>query len=322
MIDTSVFQSLDDSLILPDMADKEIDAVRALLLANPRPDAISDRRKRLDALGMQFLIAPDVRIESAEVSGIAAEWSSTLDADPACAILFLHGGGYVSGSLISHRPLATEMGRVAKARTLALAYRLAPEYPFPAALEDALAGYRFLLSSGIDPRHIAVAGDSAGGGLTAALMVSARDAGLPQPACGWCISPWVDLECLGASMTSKAEVDPLIQRPYLKELAAAYLNGADPRSALAAPIYANLKQLAPLLIQVGSAETLLDDAVRLANVAGAADVAVTLEVWPDMIHVWPLFHHQLAAGRQALAQGGAFIRSRMSRHSGGSAFFE
>jgi epsilon-lactone hydrolase len=294
------------------MADQDIDAIRALLLARPRPDKLSERRKRLDDLGTQYKIASDVRIEPVDANGVSAEWSVTPHADPACVILFLHGGGYVSGSLASHRPLATEVGRVCGARTLALEYRLAPEYPFPAAIEDAVAGYRFLLSCGIEPRHIAVAGDSAGGGLTLALMVSARDAGLPQPACGWCISPWVDLECLGASMTSKAEVDPLIQKPYLEELAKAYLNGADPRSALAAPMYANLKGLAPLLIQVGSAETLLDDAVRLANVAGAADVVVTLEIWPDMIHAWPLFHQQLTAGRHAIASAGAFIRSTMS----------
>jgi acetyl esterase/lipase len=263
-------------------------------------------------LGALYTIAPDVHVESVEVTGVKAEWSSTPDADPAYAILFLHGGGYVSGSLDSHRPLATEIGRVCKAPTLALAYRLAPEYPFPAAIDDALAGYRFLLSRGIEPRRIAVAGDSAGGGLTAALMVAARDAGLPQPGCGWCISPWVDLECLGASMISKAEVDPLIQKSYLKELAAAYLDGADPRSALAAPMYACLEGLAPLLIQVGSAETLLDDAVRLAHVAGAADVAVTLQVWPDMIHAWPLFHQQLKAGRQAIVRAGSFIRANMS----------
>ncbi|HEU4502432.1 MAG TPA: alpha/beta hydrolase [Nitrospira sp.] len=281
-------------------------------MANPRPEELSERRKRLDDLGARYKIASDVRIESVEANGVSAEWSSTPHAEPTCVILFLHGGGYVSGSLTSHRPLTTEIGRVCRARTLALQYRLAPEHPFPAAIEDAVAGYRFLLSCGIEPRHIAVAGDSAGGALTLALMVSARDAGLPQPACGWCISPWTDLECLGASMTSKAAVDPLIQKSYLKELAKAYLNGADPRSALAAPLYANLKGLAPLLIQVGSAETLLDDAVRLASVAGAADLAVTLEIWPDMIHAWPLFHQQLTAGRHAIARAGAFIRSRMS----------
>jgi acetyl esterase/lipase len=294
------------------MADQEIDAIRALLLAKPRPAELGERRKRLDDLGALYTIASDVRLERVGANGVIAEWSSTPHADPACVILFLHGGGYVSGSLESHRPLATEIGRECRARTLALGYRLAPEHPFPAALEDALTGYRFLLSCGIDARRIAVAGDSAGGGLTLALMVSARDAGLPQPACGWCISPWVDLECLGTSMTSKADVDPLIQKPYLQELARAYLNGTDARSPLAAPMYANLNGLAPILIQVGSAETLLDDAVRLARAAGAAEVAVTLEVWPDMIHAWPLFHQQLTAGRQAIARAGAFIRSRMS----------
>ena len=225
------------------MADQEIDVIRAILLANPRPDELSERRKRLDDLGARYKIASDVRIESVEANGVSAEWSSTPHAEPTCVILFLHGGGYVSGSLTSHRPLTTEIGRVCRARTLALQYRLAPEHPFPAAIEDAVAGYRFLLSCGIEPRHIAVAGDSAGGALTLALMVSARDAGLPQPACGWCISPWTDLECLGASMTSKAAVDPLIQKSYLKELAKAYLNGADPRSALAAPLYAISRDL-------------------------------------------------------------------------------
>jgi acetyl esterase/lipase len=294
------------------MADQEIEAIRAVLMARPRLEELSERRRRLDALGAEYKIPADVCIESVEANGVRAEWASLPDSNPACVILFLHGGGYVSGSLTSHRPLAAEIGRVPGARTLALGYRLAPEHPFPAALDDALVGYRFLLSRGIEARHIAVAGDSAGGGLTVAVMVAARDAGLPQPACGWCISPWVDLECLGASMTTKADVDPLIQKPYLQELAASYLNGADPRSALAAPMYANLKGLAPLLIQVGSAETLLDDAVRLANVAGAAEVAVTLEVWPDMIHAWPLFHQQVAAGRRAIARAGEFIRSRLS----------
>jgi acetyl esterase/lipase len=193
-----------------------------------------------------------------------------------------------------------------------LGYRLAPEHPFPAALDDALAGYRFLLAQGIEPRHVAVGGDSAGGGLTLALLVSLRDAGLPLPACAWCISPWVDLEMRGASMTAKAETDPLIQRQYLRELAACYLGGADPRTPLAAPLHADLNGLPPLLVQVGSAETLLDDAVRLAARAGAAGTSTRLEIWPDMIHAWPLFHPQLAAGRRALAAAGAFIRSMQS----------
>jgi monoterpene epsilon-lactone hydrolase len=141
------------------------------------------------------------------------------------------------------------------------------------------------------------------------MLVSLRDRGIPLPACTWCSSPWVDLEAIGGSMTAKASVDPLIQKAYLMELAAAYLKGADPRTPLASPLYADLRGLPPMLIQVGSAETLLDDSVRLAGAAGAAGVRVTLEVWPDMIHAWHLFYPQLADGRRALAQVGAFIRS-------------
>lgn len=205
--------------------------------------------------------------------------------------------------------MVAQAGREAAARTFALGYQLAPEDPFPAALEDALAGYRHLLSHGIEPRHIAIGGDSAGGGLTIAALVALRDAGLPLPACAWCLSPWVDLEMRGDSMTTKAAADPMIQKPYLSELAAAYLASADPRSPLAAPLHADLHGLPPLLLQAGSAETLLDDAVRLAGRAGAAGVMVRLEIWPDMIHAWPLFHPLLAAGRRALAVAGEFMRA-------------
>jgi epsilon-lactone hydrolase len=294
------------------MVVSEIAAIRALLSAQPRPPELSERRKRLDALFERYALPTDVRVEAADANGVAAEWSSTPDADETRVIMYLHGGGYVSGSLGSHRHMVAQAGREARARTLAVGFRLAPEHPFPAALEDALAGYRFLLSSGFEPRHIAIAGDSAGGGLTIAALVKLRDTGWPLPACAWCISPWVDLEGLGVSMTTKAEIDPLIQRPYLMELAAAYLQGVDPRSPLASPMHADLEGLPPLLLQVGSAETLLDDAVRLAGVAGDANVMVRLEIWPDMIHVWHLFYQQLAPGRRALAAAGEFIRSMQS----------
>ena len=294
------------------MADPEIAAIRAALAANPRPPGLEDRRKRLDELASHHPLGADVRIESADAGGVAAEWSSTPHADPDRVILFLHGGGYVSGSLVSHRAMIAEAGRLSGARTFALAYRLAPEHPFPAAFEDTMAGYRFLLSEGFDPRRIAIAGDSAGGGLTIAALASIRDAGLPLPACGWCISPWVDLAGTGDSLDSKADADPMIQRDYLQELATAYLHGADPLSPTASPLYADLRGLPPLLIQVGSAETLLDDSVRLARRAGAEDVWVRLEVWPEMIHVWHLFYPQLAAGRRALASAGAFLRAELS----------
>jgi acetyl esterase/lipase len=291
------------------MNNAEIDTVREMLASSPRPAGLNDRRKRLDALGTRYSLPADLRVETADANGVAAEWTMAPEAEPARAVLFLHGGGYVSGSLDSHRHMIGQAGREARSRTLSIAYRLAPEHPFPAALEDAIAGYHFLLSQGFDPKRIAVAGESAGGGLAIAMLVSLRDRGIPLPACTWCSSPWVDLEAIGGSMTAKASVDPLIQKAYLMEVAAAYLKGVDPRTPLASPLYADLRGLPPMLIQVGSAETLLDDSVRLAGVAGAAGVRVTLEVWPDMIHAWHLFYPQLADGRRALAQVGAFIRS-------------
>jgi epsilon-lactone hydrolase len=293
------------------MADAEIEVIRGLLAARPRPADLAERRRRLDALGGQYPLPGDVRVEPVVANGVAAEWTSTPAADPTRVVLFLHGGGYISGSLDSHRHMIAQAGREAGARTLALGYRLAPEHPFPAALEDAVAGYRFLLSQGFAPGRIAMAGESAGGGCAVAALVSLRDAGVALPGCLWCSSPWVDLAITGDSIVTKAAVDPLIQKPYLLELAAAYLQGTDPRTPLASPLHADLRGLPPMLIQVGSAETLLDDAVRLAGVAAAADLRVTLQVWPDMIHAWHLFYQQVAAGRRALAEVGAFVRAAL-----------
>ncbi len=290
------------------MSDSEIGALRAKLASRPRSDDYRQRRRDMDARGLSYRLAADVGVEPLTANGVHAEWTATPADARDAALLYLHGGGYVIGSLDSHRHLAAEAGRAAGIAALALDYRLAPEHPFPAAVEDALAGYRFLLARGIAPRRIALAGDSAGGGLVVAAMLAIRDAGLAQPGCGWCISPWVDMEARGESMASKAAADPTVQRAGILDLARMYLNGADPHAPLAAPLYADLSGLAPLLIQVGAAETLLDDALRLAKAAGAADVRVDLEIWPEMIHVWHLFHPELAAGRQAIEAGGAFVR--------------
>jgi acetyl esterase/lipase len=294
------------------MGDTEIGALRQKLASRVRSDDYRQRRKDMDAGFSQYGIARDVTVEPATANGVRAEWTSTLQDNRDAALMWLHGGGYVIGSLDSHRHMVSEAGRAAKAWALALDYRLAPEHPFPAAVEDAVSGYRYLLSRGIRPERIALGGDSAGGGLVVGAMLAIRDAGLAQPACGWCISPWVDMEAIGETMSTKAAADPTVQREGILDMAALYLNGANPRSPLAAPIYADLRGLAPLLIQVGAAETLLDDAIRLAQVAGAADVRVDLQVWPEMVHVWHLFHPELAAGLRAIEQGGAYVRGMMA----------
>lgn len=291
------------------MSDTEIAALRAKLAARPRSDDYRQRRRDIDARGLAYGLAGDVGVEPATANGVRAEWTTTPGDARDAALLYLHGGGYVIGSLDSHRHLAAEAGRTCGIAALALDYRLAPEHPFPAAVDDALAGYRFLLGRGIAAGRIAIAGDSAGGGLVVAAMLAIREAGLPQPGCGWCISPWVDMEALGETMTSRAAADPMVQRAGLLDMARLYLGGADPRSPLAAPMYADLEGLAPLMIQVGASETLLDDALRLAKLAGAADVRVDLQIWPEMVHVWHLFHPELKAGLRAIEAGGVFVRA-------------
>ena len=291
------------------MAQSEIDAVRALLGAKPRPVGWEARRQRLDEVGAVWPVAADVKLEAADLDGVRAEWSIVPGSDPSRALLFFHGGGYCSGSIVSHRRMATEAGRAGRLRTLAVGYRLAPEHPFPAACGDALTAWRRLLKEGYAARRIAVGGDSAGAGLTLALAGELKRAGEELPGCLWLVSPWTDLTMSGASLLSKSAIDPLIHKEYLEELAHAYLPaGMDRKDPRASPLYADLARLPPTLIQVGSAETLLDDSTRFAAAAGAADVSVTLEIWPNMIHAWPVWNAGLEPGRRALASAGAFIR--------------
>src|SRR5690242_13734671 len=202
----------------------EIEALRQKLASRVRSDDYRQRRKDMDARALEYRIAPDVTVEPVMANGVRAEWTSTPNDARDAALIWLHGGGYVIGSLVSHRHLVSEAGRAARIWALALDYRLAPEHPFPAAVEDAVAGYRYLLSRGINPGRIAIAGDSAGGGLVVAAMLAIREAGLAQPACGWCISPWVDMEMLGETMTSKSAADPMVQRAGVAEMARLYLN--------------------------------------------------------------------------------------------------
>jgi acetyl esterase/lipase len=283
-----------------------------LLSAKPRPVSWTERRRRIDDVGAVWPAAADVKLAAVDLEGVPGEWSIVPGSDATKVLIFFHGGGYCSGSIASHRRMVSEAGRAATARTLAVGYRLAPEHPFPAASDDALTAWRFVRREGIAAAHIAVGGDSAGGGLTVALINRLREAGEAPPACAWLVSPWTDLTMSGATLASKDAVDPLIHKPYLDELANAYLPAAmDRKDPRASPLYSGLRGFPPTLIQVGSSETLLDDAVRLAAAAGADDVAVTLEVWPHMIHAWHLWNARLEAGRRALVRAGAFMRQHL-----------
>jgi epsilon-lactone hydrolase len=294
------------------MAQSEIDAIRALLTSKPRPAGWTERRQRLDEVGSVWPVADDVKLIAVDADGIPGEWSSVAGSDASRLLLFFHGGGYCSGSIRSHRRMVSEAGRAAKVRTLAIAYRLAPEHPFPAALDDALAAWFFLRRTGIAAAHIAIGGDSAGGALTAALINFLNATGEELPGCAWLVSPWVDMTMSGSTLMAKDTVDPLIHKVYLEELAGAYIpKEIDRRDPRVSPLFADLRGFPPTLIQVGSAETLLADSVRFAAAAGAADVGVTLEIWPHMIHAWHLWNAHLEDGRRALASAGRFIRAHL-----------
>jgi acetyl esterase/lipase len=279
----------------------------------PQDMDVHQRRQRMDELTSGNPLPDGARATSIDAGGVAAEWVEAPESSAAATMVYLHGGGYTVGSVGTHRATVARLAAATGTRGLSLDYRLGPEHPFPAAVDDAVAAYRWLLGRGVDPRTVVVAGDSAGGGLTVATLVALRDAGVPLPAGGVCISPWADLECTGASMTTKAELDPMCNREGLLGMAAAYLAGQDPRAPLASPIYADLTGLPPLLIHVGTAETLLDDATRLARRAHAAGVAVDLEVWDDMIHVWHAFAPMLPEAEQAIARVGTWVRACLAR---------
>jgi epsilon-lactone hydrolase len=292
------------------MADRGIDVVRAHLAKLPPSDSLTtaERRAQYERAENVFPTPPDVKVERVDVPAAPAEWLRPPSAAPGRVVLYLHGGGYVIGSPRSHRHLAAAIAAAAGASALLLDYRLAPEHPFPAAVEDATSAYRWLLDQAVAPEHIVIAGDSAGGGLTVATLLVLRDARVPLPAGGVCISPWVDLTCSGASYATKAAADPIVSRAGVEEMARAYLGAAPSRTPLASPLFADLSGLPPLLIHVGSDEVLLDDAVQLAERAKAAGVDATLEVYDRMIHVWHWFLPMLDEAQTAVEAIGRFVR--------------
>jgi acetyl esterase/lipase len=272
---------------------------------------VPQMRESWDRLFADVRDQAPVQRRAVRARGVAAEWLEGPGARADRAILYLHGGGYVLGGVNSHRDLIARLSAAAGARALGIDYRLAPEHPFPAAVEDAVGAYRFLLDEGVTPQHIAIAGDSAGGGLTAATLLAIRDRGLPLPAAAALLSPWVDLEGTGESMNGGISDDPMVSKALVALMAPAYLNGASARDPLASPLHANLRGLPPLLIQVGRRELLLDDSTRLALAAQRAGVRVTLQVWPGMIHVWQIFASELEEGREAIARIGEFLREHI-----------
>ncbi len=278
------------------------------------PTLEEQRAGSMAAIGAMGTMPADVDVEDVEVpGGIPAQWITPAGADPNKVVLYLHGGGYVILSMRSHTRLVAHIAAAAGCRALNVDYRLAPEHPHPAAVDDALAAYRWLLDQGIAPANIAVSGDSAGGGLTVATLLAIKDAGLAQPAAGVPISPWVDLEGVGESMDSKSGSDLIVQREGLKQMADMYLNGRDARHPTAAPLYGDLRGLAPLYIQAGGDETLLDDSTRLATRAAHAGVEVRLDVFPEMQHVFQLSAGQVPEADDAVARIGAFLRERLGR---------
>ncbi|MGR9089961.1 MAG: alpha/beta hydrolase [Gammaproteobacteria bacterium] len=292
------------------MADMSIDELKRRIRGNRLPAGaqISVAKRRAAMETVAFRVESDIGVESVAVGELAAEWLRAPDITGAHTVLYLHGGGYVMGSCNTHRALGGALSRAAGAAVLLPEYRLAPEAPFPAAVDDAVAAYEWLLAQGHAPAHLAIAGDSAGGGLTVATLVALRDKSLSLPAAAVCISPWSDLTCNAGSYRTRAAADPMIAPEDIAEMASHYLQAADPETPLASPNFADLSSLPPLLIHVGRDEVLLDDALQLHERAQAAGVEATLEVWDDMIHVWHAFHPLLPQGRDGVARVGAFLR--------------
>ena len=296
------------------MLEHGIEGIRAHLATLPpmRDQTVGEAREMYDKAQYVFALPNGVKVGQDELGGVPAEVVTPTE-HGAGTLLYFHGGGYAIGSPASHRHLVAALAAASRTRAFALDYRRAPEHPFPAAVDDALAGYRGLLDAGTDPGSIVLGGDSAGGGLTVAALLAIRDAELALPAAGVCISPWTDLTNEAESYRTHADRDPLVFEEDIGRWGAAYLAGADPRTPLASPFHADLAGLPPLLVQVGSEEVLLDDARGLAARCEAAGVEATLEVWSEMIHVWHWFGEYLDEAASAVRRIGEYVSAHLAR---------
>lgn len=288
--------------------------VLAFLKANAAEENldIASQRARMNGLADFFAVPDGTEVEQGWAGEISGEWVRAKHARRDAVLLYLHGGGYVLGSSKSHRHIVAALSEASGMSVFAADYRLAPEDPFPAAVEDGLAAYKGLLDPGIDPGKIAIAGDSAGGGLTLATLLAARDKGLKMPACAVTISPWADLSQGGEAYRTRLQRDPMIRKEGLDGMAKAYLGNADPKTPHASPAFADFSGLPPLLIQVGTEEALHSDAEAVKARAEAAGVEVSFESWAGMIHVWHAFHPILSEGRDAIARIGSYLKAHIA----------
>jgi acetyl esterase/lipase len=296
------------------MASAELQTVIDMLRAAPMTQG-DDPIALREGMAAATAAAPppeNATVERIEVGGVPAEWTDANGVERDAAFVYLHGGGYIMGNLDSHRNLVANLSRAAGIRALSVDYSLAPENRFPRAVEDAVAAVQYVHAQGIAPGRVVVAGDSAGGGLTAATLIALRDRGIPLPAAGVLISPWLDLTQSGSTMDSLADADPMVSRQLLDLCTRCYVGDGDPRAPLASPLFADLSGLPPLLIHVGTAETLLDDARRFDAAARKAGVDATLEEWDEMIHVWHTFAGLLPEAQQAIDRIGAFVKERLA----------
>jgi monoterpene epsilon-lactone hydrolase len=288
------------------------------LLRENRPPAVpyevmknqvDKMRENFVAANRGFKVRSDTAIDPVDAGGVPGAWFTPAAASADYVLLYLHGGGHVMGSVQTHRSLIDDLAHGLGGRALGLDYRLAPEHPFPAGLEDATAAYRWLLKSGYGARQIVLAGDSAGGGLAAATLVALRDAGDPLPAGAALLSPWTDLEGTGPSCQTRAELDPMVTPMGLRAMARLYVGEAgNLRDPLASPLLAKLHGLPPLLVQAGDWEILRDDAVRFAEAVHRAGGSVRCSIWPEMVHVFPFFTSFIPEAREGVAEIVAFLR--------------
>ncbi len=285
------------------------DELAARLKAAEAPGSLSATRANHDEAGAKMKLALGVTEEPINLGGVSG-LKFNPSASSSSNILYFHGGGYVVGSPTSHRSMTSHIAASSQSVVWSMDYRLGPENPFPAAVEDGLSSYKGLLDAGTDSKDIIISGDSAGGGLTVATALRIKEENLPIPAGLMVISPWTNLVSDGWSYNNKAIADPVVHQEILKNCSRQYLGTADERHPLASPIEADLSKLPPILIQVGSEEILLSDATTLAERAGGANVEVSLEVWPNMFHVFQYYHHRLQDARNAIERIGIWVQEK------------